>query len=617
MELLVLKDKFKNIGFPSISRSRYYLSLVPTGVRILSNEGWGIFWFKFKRKLKNMSSYQSWIKTNEPTWGNIEEEKRESLLFEYRPKISIITSVWNPEPVWLRVTIESVVNQTYDNWELCLADGKSDEPCVQQILREYIDRDGRIKVKFLAENKGISCNSNEALSLATGEYVALLDQDDELVPWALYEAVKLLNHDKSLDLIYSDEDKIDLHQKRYDPFFKPDWSLDMLLSTMYTSHLSIYRKKLLDTLGGFRQEYEGSHDYDLALRVIENTDKICHIPRILYHCRTTPSSAASNTKNEDHVHITDRKALEDYLLRNGIEGRVSEIDHKGFYRIQRRIIGNPLVSIIIPTKDNIKLLKQCLDSVLKYTQYPNYEILIVDNQSVSKELLHYYSEIKMQPKVRVIKYDMPFNFAALNNFAVSKAKGEHLLFLNNDTEIIFGGWLSAMLEHSQRKEVGAVGAKLLYPNGKVQHCGVVLDYAGCSRHICHGKSDYGGYYGGIISNYSAVTAACMMTKRSVFEEMSGFDENLAFDFNDIDLCLRMRKKGYLIVFTPYARLYHLESRTRGYFKTKQRLAQHMNEQQYFTTRWEATIKRGDPYYNPNLSVVWLDFAKEPTSRKNQ
>jgi O-antigen biosynthesis protein len=604
----------------SPGRIRYYVSLIPRGITILLNDGWRIFWFKLRRKINTFSSYELWIKNNDPAFDVLQGQIIKARSFEFRPKISIIMPVWNTDLIYLKRAIVSVINQTYDNWELCIADGNSSNLKIKQTILEYANMDTRIKAKYLENNKGISGNSNEALSLATGEHIGLLDHDDELTCDALYEVVKVLNKDSTLDFIYTDEDKIDLHEKRFDPSFKPDWSPDLLLSRMYTCHFSVYRKALIDSIGGFRSKYDGSQDYDLVLRVTERTDKIYHIPQILYHWRMTSESAATNPQNKTYAYKAGRTALLDYINRNKIKGQVYETSMQGLYRVQREIVGNPLVSIILPTKDKTKLLKRCVDSILKNTTYSNYELLIIDNQSEKiEELLEYCKLIGSRSNVKVTKYAKHFNFAALNNFAVSQCIGEHVVFLNNDTEVISQEWLTAMLEHSQRKEVGAVGAKLLYPDGSIQHSGVILGYRDFSGHVCQRIPDQNGYLGrtGIINNYTAVTAACMMVRKALFCELGGFNEDLAIDFNDIDLCLRMREKGYLVVFTPYARLYHRESFTRGYTITPPRYTQYTKELELAKAKWGTLIEKGDPYYNPNLSLTRLDFSIDPRPRRNR
>lgn len=611
-------QKVKERLLPRGTRRWYYYRIGRTGIAVILNEGWRNFWLRAKPFLQSRlrwqigDRYKLWIERNEPKADDLEKQKLESLTFKYRPKISVVTPVWNPDEKWLRLTIESVINQTYDNWELCLADSGSTKPKIREILEEYAEKDSRIKVKFLPQNKGIVGNSNEALSLTTSDFVALLDHDRELAPFALYECVRFLNNSPEADFMYSDEDEITNKGKRINPSFKPDWSPDMLLSYMYTGHLGIYRKRILDEIGGFREGYDGSQDYDLVLRFIEKTSHIYHVAKILCHRRILLTSAASISSAKAYAYLAGRKALSDYLARNNIRGEVLDGTWSGSYRVKREILGNPLVSIIIPTSNNAGILKKCLDSVLSKTEYSNYEILVIDNQSTDFKTLDYYRKLGSSPKIRLLQYDSPFNFSASNNYAVSQANGEHLLFLNDDTEVISGEWLSAMLEHSQRREVGAVGARLLYPSGAIQHCGVILGL-GVDRVASHAFSrcpDYPGYLGRIkiINNYSAVTAACMMIRKQVFEEIGGLDEELTRSYNDIDLCLKIREKGYVIVYTPYANLYHLESYTRGYDDTHEKRLIFRKETEYMRAKWGTIIDKGDPYYSPNLSLERTDFS---------
>ncbi len=611
---LAMQKIFENL-MPWGTKQRRIFQLGFSAIQIIRYQGWRVFWSKASPKIKlfllrnSADSYHRWILKNEPSLNALELQKQTSLSFNYRPKISIVMPVWNSEMVWLGSAIESVIRQTYDNWELCIADGASTNPSVREVLDQYF-QDTRIKIKYLSQNLGISGNSNAALSLAVGEFVAFLDHDDELAPFALFELVKRLNEKPDLDFIYSDEDKITDGKRRVDPFFKPDWSPDFLLSTMYTCHLSTYRKKIIDEIVSFRLGYDGSQDYDLVLRFVENTTRIDHIPKILYHWRMVLGSAANDVNAKPYAYLAGKKALTDYMQRNGILGEVLDGAWPGLYRVRRQITGNPLVSIIIPSKDKPDILKTCIESVLNKTDYPNYEIIIVDNQSSDNTTFEYYKTLETHSRVNILHYDQPFNFSAINNFAVSKAKGEHILFLNNDTEVISREWLTSMLEHSQRKEVGAVGAQLLFRNKSIQHCGIILGLQGIAGHPY--SRQYGNHYQGarpsLICNYSAVTAACMMMRKSVFTEVGGFDSELAIDYNDIDLCLKIRKLGYLVVYTPYAKLFHLECLTRGHKDNPEKMQVFQKEFELMRFRWGSIIDHGDPYYNPNLSLDRANFS---------
>ena len=513
--------------------------------------------------------------------------------------------VYNVEKIWLEKALASVFNQLYDNWELCIADDASTNKHIKEILSKD-EKNEKVKIKYLTKNKGISGASNEALSLATGEFVGFLDNDDELSIDALYENVKLLNLHPEADLIYSDEDKINPKGKRIEPFFKPDWSPDLFLSFNYICHFSVCRKKIIDTMKGFREGFEGSQDYDLLLRITEKTDKIHHIPKVLYHWRQIEGSTAVVHKEKITHFENTTKALKEALDRRKISGTVEKgthFDQFESYRVRRKIQGSPLVSIIIPMKDMVSFLKRNLKSIEDKTEYKNYEIIVVDNNSQEKETHDYFESIRKKKNIRIIEYKDEFNFSKINNFAVSHAKGDHVLFLNNDIEVTTKGWLTSMLEHSVRKEVGAVGAKLVFPNNTIQHAGTVLGLGGVAGHSHkHIPVESDGYFGALntIRNYSAVTAACMLTKKKIFEEVGGFDEiHLSVAFNDVDLCMKMREKGYLVVYTPYATLRHHESTSRGYDLNP-------DEIMFMKNKWGKTLM-SDPYYNPNLTFDIEDF----------
>jgi GT2 family glycosyltransferase/SAM-dependent methyltransferase len=605
--------------FPQNSRRREMYDLGRAGGRILVNDGFQAFHHSLKRQMhknKKLNNYQQWIEKNEPSREDIGRFKGELQDFSYHPKISIIMPVWNTNKKWLCLAIDSVVNQIYDNWELCIVDGGSTKRYIKRVLNEYVRKDSRIKVKFLTENKGIAGNSNEALALATGDFVGFLDHDDELVPSTLYEVVKTLNKYPDICYIYSDEDKIDEQNKRMHPFFKPDWSPDMFLSCNYICHFSVIRKTLVDSVGGFRGGYDGSQDYDLFLRVTEKTlpSNIVHIPKILYHWRMIKGSAAGVSNAKPYAFISARKALQDALVRRNIEGEVLDGMFPSSYRVRYKIKNDPKVSIIIPTKDKVKILQRCINSVLEKTEYSNYEIVIVDNQSIERETLEYYDTLKSNCKIRFLKYESSFNFSAINNYAVLQIDSPYILFLNNDTEVISTEWLTAMLEHAQRNGIGAVGAKLLYPNNTIQHAGIVIGIVGNPSVGGHSHRFFSskdpGYFGRTMhsSDVSGVTGACMLMKKEIFEKIGGFDEALAVAFNDVDLCLKLRKSGLLIVYTPYAELYHHESMTRGYENTQEKRARFSKEVSLIREKWGDIIDKGDPYYNPNLTRDSEDFS---------
>lgn len=585
--------------------------LVKNGFRVLVSLGPKEFMKRTYRRVKSgkpqgeiSGQYREYIEKNTLTSREISRMVGEQEAFEYQPVISIVMPVYNVAEEYLVKAIASVKQQTYKRWELCICDDASTMPYIKPLLQKYAKEDSRIRVAYRTNNGGIVKASNDALKISQGAYVGLLDNDDELTPDALYEVVKALQ-EKRYDLLYSDEDKLDMDGNRCEPFFKPDWSPDLLLSINYISHFGVYRRKLLNDIGGFREGFDGSQDYDLVLRFTEKTADIRHISKILYHWRKIPGSTAENIQYKPYAMDSAKKALADALKRRRIDGEVTDGLWQGSYRVKRAIPDEPLVSIIIPFKDKKDILEICLKSIFGKTTYKNFEILLVDNRSELFETQEYLKEVAKDPRITVLRYDKPFNYAAINNFAVKKAGGEVLILLNNDTEVIAPDWIEAMLEHARRPEVGAVGSKLLYPNNTLQHAGVIVGVGGIANAAFsrHNNIDHG-YFGQIdvIRNYSAVTAACVMVRKTVYEEIGGLDEqNLAVTFNDVDFCLRLRQKGYLIVYTPYATLYHHESLSRGYDVN-------MKEVQYMQNKYAELMKNGDPYYNPNLTRERLDFS---------
>lgn len=566
---------------------------------------------KFTVPRQDKGRYDQWIKNSEKDSAALDLQRKSELDFKYRPLISILTPVYNTDKTALEKMFGSVLEQTYSNWELCVVDGGSDEKHIQELLEKFARQDERIKIELLKNNLGISENSNKALELAEGEFAVLLDHDDELSPDALYEIVSLLNKQPDADMIYSDEDKLDVKGKRRDPYFKPDWSPDFFCSSMYTCHLGVYRTSLIKNLGGFRKEFDGAQDWDLVLRLSEQTGKIYHIPKILYHWREIEGSTALSLSGKDYARDAQIKAVSEHFRRLNVKAEVTAGLTSNLLRVRRELSAKPKVSIIIPTRDKIKILKVCIDSIQKCSSYQNYEILVIDNNSTEPETLRYFEKLGKEPNIRVIKYSCPFNFAAINNFAVGKATGDLILFLNNDTEVISSGWLEAMIEHAVRPEVGAVGARLLYTDSSVQHAGVIVGIGGVAGHSHkHFPAAHPGYFSRAkaIQNLSAVTAACMMMRKEVFNLLGGFNEsNLAIAFNDIDLCLRIRQQGLLIIYTPYAELYHHESASRGSDLTSENLLRFRVEKKYMLDKWKDVLL-GDPYYNPNLTLEKEDFS---------
>ena len=510
--------------------------------------------------------------------------------------------------------IDSVRNQTYGNWELCIANASPEDENMAGVLKEYQEMDDRILVKDLAENAGIAQNTNEALSMATGDFVALLDHDDLLAPNALYEAAKAVDENPEIDVIYTDEDKVNTElTEHFQPHLKPDFNLDLLRSNNYICHFFLARRSIVEKTGGFRQEFNGAQDYDFIFRCIDDAKEVYHIPEILYHWRTHQASTADNPASKMYAFEAGKKAIEAHLAKCGQEAEVSLKKDLGFYRVKYPVKGDPLVSIIIPNKDQKDTLKKCIDSVLNKTAYKNYEIILVENNSTTDEIFAYYKELEKQDNIRVItwKSEKGFNYSAINNFGVRHAKGELLLFLNNDIEVMDESWLEEMIGNCQRPEVGITGVKLLYPDNTIQHAGTVIGIGGIAGHMFTDMpANRSGYMhkASLQMNYSAVTAACMMMKRKVFESLGGFEESLAVAFNDVDLCLRTVQAGYLVVYDPYVTMYHYESKSRGTEDSEEKIRRFQSEIEFMRTRWEDLLKKGDPYYNKNLSLSKWNYS---------
>jgi GT2 family glycosyltransferase/ubiquinone/menaquinone biosynthesis C-methylase UbiE len=549
--------------------------------------------------------YAVWTELHRLTDRHLRRLEQAVRQLAHRPLVSILTPVYETDKILLRKAIESVRAQVYPDWELCLVNDRSRKPHVKEMLDEYAAVDPRIRVTHLSQNEGIVGASARALAMATGEFVGLLDHDDELTPDALFEVVSRLNQTRDLDVIYSDEDKTDAEDRRLEPFFKPNWSPDLLLSMNYITHFAVFRRSLLIESGGFRPGYDGSQDYDLLLRVTERTERIAHVARILYHWRKHPRSAAMSIHAKPHAYEAARRALEDALQRRGVEGKVEQLD-PGRYRVRYALREAPIISIVISTRDRRELLQQCLESVESKTEYRRYEIIVVDNDSVEPTTLEYLDTIGR--KHRVLRFPGSFNFAAINNVGAERAHGDYLLFLNNDITVVRPEWLGAMLEHARRPDVGAVGAKLLYPDGRIQHAGLVLGVGGPAGHAFKLQADgEPGYHGlaDVVRDCSAVTGACMMIRRRQFEDAGGFDIRFKVAYNDLDLCLKLRAKGYRVIYTPFAVLYHYESATRGRMTPP-------DEEALCWKLWGDVIRRGDPYYNPNLTRVREDWSLDLT-----
>lgn len=540
--------------------------------------------------------------------------KEEATVFPKDIKFSLLVPLYNTPLNFLQEMIDSVKAQTYKNWELCLADGSDSEHSeVEQAVKKYMSEDDRIIYKKLEQNLGISENTNECIYMSTGDYIGLFDHDDVLHPSALFEYMKVICEDDA-DFIYCDEDKIkDLKSRPFDAYYKTDFAVDNLRANNYICHFTAFKKSLLKKSGLFRKEFDGSQDHDLVLRLTEHAEHIIHIPKILYHWRVSSVSVASDPYAKPYTIKAGKKAVAEHLERVGLKGTVtSSTFHPNIYRVKYDIIGEPLVSIIIPNYNHILELSRCIDSILNLTTYKNYEIIIVENNS-NEETFRYYETLKRYNNIKVVVYKpvAGFNYSAINNYGVQFAKGEHYILLNNDIEIITPNWIEEMLMYSQRSDVGCVGAMLYYPNNTIQHAGVVVGLLTLAGHAFkHYPRGSAGYFGraAFQQNVSAVTAACLMLSADIYKEVNGLDETFEVAFNDIDFCLRIREKGYLNVFTPYAELYHHESISRGDEDTPAKKKRFAGEVRRFQMRWKNILEKGDPYYNPNLTLDSEDFS---------
>lgn len=551
------------------------------------------------------------------SFPNAEERRREEeTVFPREIKISVLVPLYNTPEKFLREMINSVETQTYKNWELCLADGSDDKHTdVGRICQEYIEKDSRIKYQKIEKNLGISGNTNVCFSMATGNFIGLFDHDDVMHPSLLFECVKTVC-EKDADYVYTDEatftspnldDLIVLH-------FKPDYSPDNLRANNYICHFSMFDADLLKKTGLFRPEYDGSQDHDMILRLTEEAKHVCHIPKILYYWRSHPNSVAADIGAKTYAIDAAKRAVHDHMRDYyGIEVEVeSTRAFPTIFQIKYPINGEPLISIVIPNKDHVEDLRRCITSIEKKSTWKNYEIVVVENNSVEQSIRDYYKELERDPKVKIVTYEGGFNYSRINNVGVKETKGEYLLFLNNDTEVISPDWMEQLLMYAQRKDVGAVGAKLYYADNTIQHAGVVI---GLGAHRSAGHTHYKmprehlGYMGRLCyaQDVTAVTGACLMVKKSIYEEVDGFDESFTISLNDVDLCLKIREKGYLNIFTPFAELYHYESKTRG-MEEGEKLRRYERECAHFRDKWKEQLDAGDPYYNPNFSLDYSDFT---------
>ena len=570
---------------------------------------------KSKHKLQGLDNdydYAEWWNLTKPTDEELAAQREE--VFKLQPKFSIVIPVWKTPEKYLREMIDSIIDQTYANWELCIADGSPAGQSVEKILKKYAEKDSRIRYKVLGENLGIAGNTNAAMEMATGDFIVLADHDDRMTPNALFECAKAINENPDTDVIYSDEDKLDMDGGAlFDPHFKPDFNPDLLTSVNYICHLFVVKKLLVSWVGGFREEFDGAQDYDFIFRCTERAKKIHHIPKVLYHWRCHQDSTASNPESKLYAFEAGSRAIMAHYDRMGIAAEKVEkgVDY-GIYHTTFKIPGEPLVSVIIPNKDHTTDLDNCIRPMLTRGTYKNLEFVVVENNSTDPKTFEYYEKIQKEfPEVHVVRWEREFNYSAINNFGVTFAKGEYLLFMNNDIEIIAENFVEEMLGFCQRADVGAVGARLLYEDDTIQHAGVVVGFGGIAGHTFIGlhKAENSYFHRAMCAqDYSAVTAACMMSKKSVFEKAGGFSEELAVAFNDIDYCMKVRTQDKLVVYAPYAVLHHYESKSRGLEDTPEKIARFNKEIATFAKKWPEILENGDPYYNPNLTLRKSNFA---------
>ncbi len=546
--------------------------------------------------------YQTWIVQNEPADEELENQKKHK--FAKQPKISIVVPLYNTDENFFLELLNSVLVQTYSNWELCFADGSQER---NDTIYAMCSRCSKVRYRFLGENKGISENTNLAIEMAQGDYIAFLDHDDTLPPFALYEIVKTINDKPETEFIYSDEDKIDEKGERFHPYFKPDFSPETLECHNYITHFVVIKRTLLDQIGKLNSQFDGAQDFDFVLRATENTKHIDHIPKVLYHWRAHQKSTAKVADTKNYAYEAGVKVIAEHLKRTGKEAIVKNPGEvPGIYQVKYAVKGKPKVSILIPNKDYYQGLKKCLKSILTLTTYENYEILILENNSTEKETFAFYKTIQQNPKIRVLECkEKEFNYSKIINFGVKNATGDFILQLNNDTKLLTPDWLEILLGYAQNKEIGAVGARLYYADKSIQHAGIAYGIAGKAGNLLVGLP-YGTHdpFGreAATRNVAAVTGACLFCRREIYDEVGFMAETLfKVAFNDVDFCLKILEKGYRVVYNPYIELIHYESKTRGYEDTPEKKARFEEETQNFQTKWNHLLQKGDPYYNPNLS----------------
>lgn len=599
---------------PLIQKKKKLTKQIGKGINYLQYNGVGPFAQKAFRKVFDPNSrpypYSKFIKKHLPSERELNQQRKTD--FVYEPKISLVVPLYKTPENYLEEMVASVVNQTYSNWELCLSDGSGEHSPLNDILARYEKQDKRIRVLRNEQQLHIAENTNQAIQAATGDYIAFGDHDDLLAPNAFYEVVKAVNDNLDLEVLYTDEDKVSVGNKHMQPNMKPDFNIDLLCSVNYICHLFVVKRTMIEKVGMLRPEFDGAQDYDFILRCVEATDKIHHIPKVLYHWRFFEGSTAENPASKMYAFEAGQRAVAAHYERIGIRAEVSQGEYLGLYRTRFIRDYDPLVSIIIPNKDHIEDLERCIASIEEKSAYKNYEYVIVENNSTDEETFAYYKQLQeSNPRVNVVYWDGEFNYSAINNYGAAFAKGEYFLLLNNDVEVINEDWLEEMLGYCMRDDVGIVGARLYFGDDTIQHAGVIMGFGGIAGHaFVQQKRGFTGYCHRIIcaQDYTAVTAACMMVKASVFRQVEGLYEGLKVAFNDVDFCLKVRDAGYLVVYNPYVELYHYESKSRGLEDTPEKIARFRSEIETVKERWPEVFKKGDPYYSPNLSLESQDFS---------
>ena len=588
-------------------------SLASRGVASLKNEGFEATWRKIDFRIKLMTKGDVWkFRSDIPLKRELKAQRE--AVFPYMPKISIIVPLYNTPEKFLKEMIDSVYNQSYSNWQLALADASDkDLPHIKKVVDSY--GDSRIVYEKLAENKGISENTNKGFALADGDYLALLDHDDVILPNAIYENVKAIN-ETGAQVLYSDEITLDGELKHLIQFhFKIDYAPDFLRGVNYITHFLVFERKLFEQVGAFEDAtYDGAQDFDLTLRLSEKANKVHHIPKVLYYWRGHAGSTANDMSTKMYAFEAGRKAIQAHLDRIGLKGQVSIQKYPGSYRTVYEVDGNPQVSIVIPNKDHIEDLSRCIDSIFALGGWDNVQVIVVENNSTEKETFAYYEKITARnSKVQVVYYKGGFNFSAICNFGVQFATGDHILLLNNDVEFVSENFVKEMLSYSQRSDVGAVGAKLYYPDGYLQHAGVIIGINGSAGHSHKGLADARNNTGDMYrlvttQNYLAVTGACLMVKTELYKKFPLDEENFAVAYNDVDFCLRLYEAGYLNVFTPYSEGIHYESKSRGLDETDKPNLRYEGEKARFAEKWQKYFNYGDPYYNPHFTLLYENYG---------